>query len=221
MTTATGYATRTRSLIMKFPGGIRLPPQDHRRCGNCRWYVGGLPQRPSALSGPLVGSVAVRSGGAALLGRPRHPSLKRLEMACSTPPGSPEEEDLPSAVDARTRCASLCPLFRQVPMVEPGRSQSRVALMPSERTRAQPALFTAALRGERMPGTRTDQAQICARAIGAAGPNASRPETSFGCRVIRTARASRSISHRRSAAGSPRRRLPNPGPAAHSQAFGG
>jgi hypothetical protein len=104
---------------------------------------------------------------------------------------------------------------------KPGRSQSRVALMPSERTRAQPALFTAALRGERMPGTRTDQAQICARAIGAAGPNASRPETSFGCRVIRTARASRSISHRRSAAGSPRRRLPNPGPAAHSQGFGG
>jgi hypothetical protein len=113
MTTATRYVTRARSVIMKIPGG-GFGYCHPRTIGAAEILVGmwgGLPQRPSALSGLLVGSVAVRGGGDALLGRPRHPSVERPELACGTPREPPRTKTYPSAADTRRRCALLCPVL--------------------------------------------------------------------------------------------------------------
>ena len=67
MTTVTGHATRTRSVVMKFPGwGVRLsPPRDHRRCGKLSLACGR--KRPVRKGNPSRGDE--RPGSTAQAGR--------------------------------------------------------------------------------------------------------------------------------------------------------
>jgi len=70
MTTPTEHFTRSRYLIMKYPGEHSpIAPPDLCQGGICHRYLAGRPRRHSVPGWQLVGSVAVRGGGAALLGR--------------------------------------------------------------------------------------------------------------------------------------------------------
>jgi hypothetical protein len=88
-----------------------LPPQDHRRRGNSRWYV-GWSSSASFCSVRATGGQCRCSWWRRCPSGPAATSFSRAPGASLRhAPGAPEEEDLPTVGDTRRRCASLGPVL--------------------------------------------------------------------------------------------------------------